>query len=230
MASPDLTSGQVMNASAALLNDVARTIYTYSVQVPYLNIALRELQESFELNNVPVTDQKSVVIPIDDGDTSISFSGTPALPSDLIEPSVLWQRLSGQDPYYRVDRVDTLDQALVGVELNFILNYVWQAQEIRFLPCNNDLDVKIDYIRSIFPTITDETSQLNIVNGMSFLEYRNAALCAEFIGENKTRADELNTFAVLALDRVVGIGTKGRQSFNTRHRPFRAGYKRNGWN
>jgi hypothetical protein len=54
--SQTLTSGTVMNQAAALLNDPSRTVYTYPVQIPYLNQALQELQELFELNNIPVTD------------------------------------------------------------------------------------------------------------------------------------------------------------------------------
>ena len=48
----DLTAAQVMDASASMLNDTAKTSYTYVAQIPYLNMALRELQEFFELNNV----------------------------------------------------------------------------------------------------------------------------------------------------------------------------------
>lgn len=230
----DLTAAQVMDASASMLNDTAKSSYTYTAQIPYLNMALRELQEYFELNNVPVTDQKSAVIEVDSGVTSVGFSptpsivGTPYLPDDLIELRVVWQRNRGIDPWLIMTKFDFLDEALAGTETSQFYGYVWQAQEIRFLPSNADNDIKLDYIRKLFTTVTASTDTLNVVNAQSFLSFRNAALCAEFIGENKTRADALNADATLALDRTLGISTKGRQAIMIRHRPFRNSYKRQG--
>lgn len=230
-----LLSGTVMNQAAALYNDPSRTTVTYAVQLPYLNQALQELQEYFELNNIPVTDTiTSNPIDIAAGITSIGFSpstpvpGTSYLPNDLIEPKVVWERESGVDPYSMMTRVDFLPRWQEGIEINQFLQYTWQSQEIRFLACNQDNQIKIDYIRNLFATISNETTELGVVNAASFLEYRVAGLLSRFIGENPTRADQLDGFATLALDRAMGIGTKGRQRINIRHRPFRAAYKRRG--
>lgn len=227
MATPDLTSGQVMDQSAALLNDTLKTVYTYAVQVPYLNMALQELQELFEQNEVPVTGETtSTPINIAAGVSSIGFATTPALPSDLVEPSVVWISPEGEDQWMPIGRVKVLPEYMVGIEIPQILQYTWEKQAINFLPANADNDLKINYVRALFTLVTDETSQINVINAASFLQYRTAALCAEFIGENKTRSDELNVFASLALDRALGIGAKGRQATVTRRRPFRSNYKR----
>lgn len=221
-----------MDQSASLLNDTAKSIYTYVNQIPYLNMALQELQEFFELNDVPVVDTVSTVIQVDAGFSSIGFApavpivDTPYLPNDLIEPQILWERTRDTDPYVPMTRLDFLPRYMEGVEISQFIWYVWQSQEIRLLPTNQDNDIKMDYIRNLFTPVTDEDDEINVLNSASFLEYRTAGLCAEFIGENKTRADDLNAFASLAMDRVVGIGTKGRQSIITRHRPFRSAYKR----
>ncbi len=230
----DLTAAQVMDASASMLNDTAKTQFTYTAQIPYLNMALRELQEFFELNSVPVTDQKSAVIEVDAGVTSIGFSptppisGTPYLPDDLVELRVVWQRNRGIDPWISMTRLDFLDEALAGTETSQFYGYVWQSQQIKFLPSNADNDIKLDYIRRLFTTVTTSADTLNVVNAQSFLSYRTAGLVSEFIGENKTRADALNADASIALDRTIGISTKGRQAIMTRHRPFRSSYKRGG--
>jgi hypothetical protein len=234
MASPDLTSATVMNSSAALLNDAAKSIYTFTKQLPYLNMALQELQELFELNEVAVVDNVSAVLPIDAGISRIRFKpavpivGETYLPDDLIEPQVLWERTRNIDPYTPMRKLDFLPRYMEGIEINQFLYFTWQDQEIRFFPANQDNDIKMDYIRDLFVpfTNTSGTDQINVINAASFLEYRNAGLCAEFIGENITRANSLNGFASLAMDRVVGIGTKGRQAILTRHRPFRSSYKR----
>jgi hypothetical protein len=234
MAYPDVTSGDIMDRSAVLNNNAAKTVYTYTVQLPYLNTALQELQEYFELNNVPVTDTFSALINVPAGTTSIGFApavpvpNTPYLPNNLVEPKLLWERAEGIDPYTPMSRVDFLPRYMDGVELNQFIYYVWQSQEIRVIAANQDNDIKMDYIRFLFAQFTDVTGMetISIINSRTFLEYRTAGLCAEFIGENKTRAESLNNDAGLAMDRVVGIGTKGRQAINIRHRPFRSSYKR----
>ena len=231
MATVDLTAGTVMNAAAVLLNDRLRSVYTYTEQIPYLNIALQELQEHFELNNVPATETVSTVIQVNAGVTSIQFNaaGTPAapkLPDDLIEPQKLWERTRDINPFVPMTKVDSLPQSMFGVDLSQFQIYVWETQMIKFFASIADNDIKMDYIRNLFTPVVDENSGINVVNAATFLEYRTAGLVAWFIGENKTRSDELNMFAGLAIDRATGIGTKGRQSVVARRRPFRSGYKR----
>lgn len=229
MGSADLTAGTVLDAMAVLMNDPSKTKYTNAKMIPLLNIALQELREVFELNNVPVTDTfTSDPINIPAGYDHIAFNNglNPSLPTDLVEPKVVWERPEGIDPFIQMTRLDFLPREWSGVETNQFIWYTWQAQEIRFLPSNQDNDIKLDYIRQIFPPVTDANSQINVINAATFLEYRGGGLCAEFLGENPTRATSLNTDAILALDRVVGIGTKGRQAITIRRRPFRGGYKR----
>lgn len=227
-----LLASTVMDQAAVLYNDPSKTVVTYAVQIPYLNQALQELQEYFELNNIPVTDTvTSSPITLVAGTSSLAF-GTiaPKLPDDLIEPKVVWERQSGVDPYTMMTRVDFLPRWQEGVEINQFIFYTWQSQEIRFLAANQDNQLKIDYIRNLFATVTAGTDSLGVINAASFLEYRVAGLLSRFIGENPTRSDQLDAFATLALDRAMGIGTKGRQRINIRHRPFRSSYKRRGGN
>ena len=89
--------------------------------------------------------------------------------------------------------------------------------------------IKINYIRNLFAPATGSSSPINIINAESYLAYRTAGLMSEFIGENPSRAKDLNGNASLAMDRVVSIGTKGRQNITTRRRPFRSGYKMRTW-
>lgn len=231
MATIDLTAGQVMRSAAALLNDVNRSVYTYAAQIPYLNIALHELQEYFELNNIPATDQLTAVIQVNAGVSAIRFNaaGTaadPKLPDDLIEPNVLWERQRDTNPFVPMTRLDALPQYMVGITISQFQIYVWEANEVRFFAADQNNDIKMEYTRKLFTDAVDENSVINVINGQTFLEYRTAALIAWFIGENKTRSDELNVFAGLAVDRATGITTKGRQSTVTRRRPFRSSYKR----
>jgi len=231
MTTANLLASSVMDSAASLLNDTAKSTYTYTVQIPYLNMALRDLQESYELNNIPVSDETSAVINVPAGNSSIIFAPIPSnpdvdyLPSNLIEPRKLWERSEGIDPYVPMTRVNSLDLSAAGVQINQLSNYVWASQKIKFLPANQDNDIKMDYIRNLFALVVDEYAKLGVINAQSYLQYRTAAHVAKFVEENDVRAQSLNVEATISLDKALGIGTKGRQSISIRHRPFRASYK-----
>jgi len=231
MATVDLLAGTVMDKAASLMNNTSRSVYTYAAQVPYLNIALQELQEEYELHAISVTEETSAVIQMDAGATAIVFNGVgiPTLPADMIEPSELWERLRDTDPWYPMTRRNFLPHYLEGVQQNFFTIWAWQSNEIRVLPVVQNNDIKIDYVKQLFTPVVNESSFINVINAQTFLEYRTAGLLAEFIERNITSAEAMNAYAVLAMNRAVGIGSKGKQRIMTRRRPFRQGYKRRGW-
>ena len=233
MSTTSLTAGGVMNSSAALMNDANRTTYTYDAQIPYLNMALAELQEHFELNNIPVTDQTSAPIVVPVGTVAIGpFDGvgagvTPTYPQDLVEIQGIYERLSGTtNPFIPLTKREFLPHVLDNLPGESLQIWSWADQRIKFIGALTPREIKLDYIKTLFPKVTNQAALLGVINAETFLFYRTAALCTQFIGENESRATELNNFAILALDRVTGIGTKARQNINTRRRPFMAAYKR----
>jgi hypothetical protein len=194
-------------------------------------MALDELQETFEHNNVPVTNKVSTTLTVPAGTVSIGFSTVPALPTDLIEIQQLWESLTGQDEWIPMSRKEFLPHYLETPPINQFIFWAWIDQHITLPLCNQINDIKIDYIKSIFNTpivIADINVDLGIINVKTYLGYKTASLCSMFIGENETRAAVLNGQAEEALARTIGISTKGRQGITTRRRPFRAGYKRQG--
>jgi hypothetical protein len=231
MATSDLLASTVMDQTAALLNDPSRTVYTYDVQIPYLQMALQELKEEFEQNSIPVTEETSEVITVPAGTDFVAFNGVSplTLPSDMVEPLQLWERESGIDPYTPMTKRDFIPHNLEGIITGQFVFYVWQSQQIRFMPANRINDIKIDYIKDLFSTITAQDAQINVINGATFLQYRSAALLSEFIERNITSSDRFNQYAVLGMNRVTGIASKGKQNIMTRRRPFRAGYKMRGF-
>ena len=112
---------------------------------------------------------------------------------------------------------------------------IW-AQEhgrIVLVPANSNIDLKIDYVGSLFNTpilIKDINVNLPFANVSTYLDYKTAALCAMFIAENESRAVALDSLAGTALSRALGIPIKGMQSVVTRRRPFRSSFKRRGVN
>ena len=215
--------------SAALLNDQERANYTDIVLLPYLNISLSELQEIFELNNIPVTNETSAVIAVPSATSVIGFTTVPSLPSNLVEIQQLWESQTGLNLWTPVTKKEFLTASILGsVSLTMFGVWAWIDQEIHVRAAVNPIDLKLDYIKSLFTelTIGQLGVQNTILNTDSFFVNRVAALGAEFIDENLTRADKLNLQAIGGLERSLGISIKGKQTIAVRRRPFRAAFKR----
>lgn len=225
------TPAEIIDMVASLQNDTAQTTYTDAACLPYLNMALDELQEVFEINNIPVTNVVSAILMVPAGNTEIAFAGTtPLLPSNLIEIQELWERPRGTDPFVSMARLEFLPHYMEGVTYTSFMFWAWVDNAINVLASNQDNDLKLDYIKSIFPTplnINQVNTDLGVKfkNIKSYLGYKTAALCSMYIGENETRAMALNAQAEDALFRSLDISIKGKQSIMNRRRPFRAGYK-----
>lgn len=233
-----VTPAEIIKTVASLQNDTAQTVYGNEQVLPYLNMALRELQELFQLNNIPVTNETSTTINVPAGVSIVRFArpgqeeALPALPVDLIEIQQLWESQEDQNLWIPMTKKEFLPHQLQDDQLiNQFLVWAWIKQEIRLIPANQDNDLKIDYISSMFQTI--ELGQIDIpfpfLNIHSYLSFRTASLCSMYIGENETRAQSLNFDAENALNRTVGISTKGKQAITTRRKPFRGGFKRVGF-
>lgn len=223
-----ITAASVMDRSAALLNNVALTVYSYTVQLPYLNIAYDELKEELEEDNVPMTNAVSANITVAAGANSfLSYSSVPPYPADLIDIRDIWERPSGtNNQFVLMHSVDFLPKAQALTA--YLQWYTWQGQVIRFIGATGAVEVQLNYIADNLPALATSLDTIALFNAKSFLQYRNAALCAEFVGENKTRADSLNAYALMALERLLNISAKGRQKIATRRRPFMASYRQRG--
>jgi hypothetical protein len=219
-----MTAGQIMDFSAAMLNDPLKKLFTYNKQLPYLQIALQELKEECEIANIPNTNKVSAPLTVSPAMRDIGGPTGPPLPTDLIEPLSLWERQSGTvNDFTLMTKREFLPETQ-GSTAEFMY-WTWNQQMIEFIKATGPRDVKIHYTSSPVDVITDDRSQVVMINCATFLEYRTAALVARFVGQNKTRADELDSFAVGGLERALGIDTKGKQAIATRRRPFRAAFK-----
>lgn len=229
MASPDVTAGDIMDASAALLNDVNKEVYTYTAQLPYLKIALKEFREVLQQSNIPVTNAVSSVLTVPANTSSIAFSATtPLLPSDLAEIQQLWESQQLAGPFVPMTRKEFLPHYLDGQQINQFLIWTWESNAIKVQSANAIVYLKIDYIKQLFNTITDQTTNLGVINSESWLNYKNAHLCARYIGEDQARANDMLLQVQLAEARLLGIENKAKQGISTRRRPFRGGYKSRG--
>lgn len=220
--------GDVMDQAAVLNNDAPKSSFTYTALLPYVKIAVDELQQIYQLNNVPITNTVTTSpLVIQTNMTDIGGSTGPALPSDLVEIQGLYERTHGaNEDYVEITKVEFLPNL---VELTNELTYwTWQKQVIQFLGALTIRDVTINYIANSFGTIVDQTTIIGVFNAKNALAYRVAGLGAEFIGENPTRAQSLNNDASIATDLLLGVAGKGRQQIPVRRRPFMARHKSRG--
>lgn len=232
MATVNLTGQQVITFAAARLNDASQQLYTNAVQLPFLNIALAELQEIYEANNIPVTDETSAIIEVDAaaaGFVEVIFDDsvlTPTvLPSDMVEIKVAWESPRDLNQWTRMTKLDYLPEYQIGAQISQFVYYQWATNAMKMLAANADNDIKLDYVRSLFVEITDVSTDLLVQNSLSYLGNRVASLVASDIEENQERSQRLYMDALGGLDRALTIPTKGRQRITTRRRPFRSGFK-----
>jgi hypothetical protein len=219
-----LLAGEVMDRAASLMNDTAKTVYTYTAVLPYLKMALDALDMEFQLNNIPVTNKTGLLLPVAIGQVSIP------IPGDCVEIQGLYERLFGSsDPFIQMTKKEFLPHYLEQ-PTDSLLYWNYEEQLIKFPPggAQTKRQVKIDYIRTLFMNVNDQNTPINVINTRNALAFLTASLCARYIGEDTERADSLAAQAGDAIDTVIGIGTKGRQSIATRRRPFRANYRSRG--
>lgn len=225
---------EIITTVAGLMNDTDQAVYTNTVCLPFLNLALDELQELYELNGIPVTNETSAAITIKAGISEIGFDTTPALPSDLIEIQQLWESPVGLNRWTPMVKKEVIPHYLEdGTTISTFLIWALEHSRINLIPANADIDLKIDYIASLFNTpilIKDIDVNLPFTNVKTYLEYKTSALCAMFIAENESRALALDSLTGTALSRALGIPIKGMQSIVTRRRPFRQSFKQRGVN
>lgn len=223
---------------SGLMNDFSQSQYTNAVCLPMLNLALNELQEVFELNSIPVTNETSAILTVpaqinpSQINVQIGIATNPALPADLIEIQQLWESPTGLNQWTPLTKREFLPHYLEdGTTISMFLIWAWEHGQINLIASNQINDLKMDYTANMFNTpisIANIGVNLPFTNVGTYLDYKTAALCAFFIAENPERATALDSLAGNALSRSLGISVKGMQSITTRRRPFRYSYKRRG--
>lgn len=224
------TPAEIIDIAASALNDTPQYTYTDVVSLPYLNMALRELQEIFQLNNVPVTNETSALIEVPAGIDKLGFNTLPGLPRNLIEIRNLWESQAGLNQWTPMGKRDFIPHSLEdNTQISQFLIWAWLNQEIRLIAANADNDLKLDYIQNLFalPILIGAIDvDLQIINTESYLGFKTAAFMSWMIEEDEFKSVRLEGEANDALYRSLGISTKGRQSIVTRRRPFRSSFKR----
>ena len=227
-----VTAGEIMDQSAVLLNDPAKTDYTYAVLEPFLRLAYDELVDAqMDSQNQPLNQlSAAIIVPIGANTLYPQHSlNIPKYPAELAEIQEISERLAGSDdPYIPMKRAEFPSPFPAQDRLSY---WAWEMERIQFNPngATTARELIIKYIRGLVGNFqTTPESIVGGTNSRAFLSYKTAALAAQFIGENPERAAILDGHAQRALERHESISNKGRQQIMTRHRPFRANWKARG--
>lgn len=206
----------VMDRAAALLNDSARSLYSYTVQLPYLKSAWDRLQMKLQLNGIPVVEEISSVTNVAANATYITS------PSDLVMPLAISERADEtSDLFVDVEYVSDIPEM---DQEDTIIYWTWREEVLYINPPATNREVKIRYLKSL-TAISGESTSLAVLNSTEYLAYKTAALCARYIGENPVRADYLDMEAQSALEELLAIEVKAKQAVPVRPRSYGASKK-----
>ena len=217
----------IFDTARFCLNDVGISYYSNDILLPALKIAYEDLRLECQDANIPFTNKTSTVITVPAGVKSIGASdeaSSPALPVDLVEIVEMYERTAGSsNDYMQMNPARFLPKT--DVLTAYLRVFVWQKQVIRLLGSTSAIEVKIDYVANTLSKMIDSNTEIIINNCINALSFRTAGLCARYMMENATRADELDAEASRCLGLMENIDIKNQQSMPVRRRPFRASFK-----
>ena len=208
----------VMVDVAAKLNDPSRSVYTNTVQLPFLGMANRELQILLELNGIPVLKDKSIPITVLANSTELA-----QYPPDFVEPIQLQERDFGSSDQF----VDMEEREWVPDEptTNWLRYWVYQDGAINFLGAKVDREIRLKYRRSLNP-LTVAGSNIEIADSQPWLVARVCQLVENDVMNSPTRA-QLREYEVKnAKDDLIRKLLKNTQALGVRRRPYRGAGKR----
>jgi hypothetical protein len=207
------TAQDVVNEAQGLLNDLGGVFYTFDSLLPYLNKAYRELQDYYNLHGLKTTVDVSVLIAVPANTTQLTNP-----PADLLRPITLSERTPGTPEQFT--EMDERSWEPDETPTNHLRIWVWREETIFFLGAQADRELRIRYVKSL-SAFNGAGSLVGVANSKSVLAARTAALGARYIGENPTRADELDAETGQALDRLIVTAIRQGQGLPTRRRRTR---------
>jgi hypothetical protein len=212
-------AGEAMDQSAALLTDPNKITFTYAMQLPYLKIAWRELQEALVLNGVADVDEKFTI-------PQTITAGTKewtAQPVDLLIPIAMWENDVGgivQNFDAMIER-----EAEPTEPMGPTLDVWWFAEAIiKFRGATTNRDVILKYQREL-TAIASENTLIPIPGSMSFLAFRTAGIIARARGQ-RTRADDLDRDASLHQSQLLSTKVNNEQINPVRPKRYGFGRRR----
>ena len=210
---PPVLASEVMIRSRAVLNDAVIDLYTDEVLLPYLKIANDDLSDELTDNGATVNKEVSVDIPLS------ALSKTLPLPDDMIVPIELFEKGQSEDDskYVFVRQRDFLPNEVPG---SFLSYWTWREQNVNFIGATVPRHIRLRYYRLI-TSMSGANSAIEITHALNYLAYHTAALASEHIGQNRTKAIDLESQAIQKLGKLLKKEVKQNQARVFRRRGFK---------
>ena len=205
-------ASDVMERSRAVLNDIAKDLYTDEVLLPYLKIANDDLSDELVDHGTTVQKEVSIDIPLQAGVKQLN------LPIDIIVPIELFTKNENElDIYYhKAYQRDFLPNGAPG---NQIETWAWREQNIYFIGSTSNKIVRLRYYRLVTEILGINTP-IELTHALNYLAYHSAALASEHIGQNRTKAIDLESQAIQKLHKLLKKEVKQTHGRPIRRRRF----------
>ncbi len=200
-----LLASDVITDVQVHLNDTGAVTYTSSVILPYLKIAVRDLQSKLLVHSVQILREVSAVQDIPANQTTVN-AGTL---TDLLIPIKIEERADGDDngdwiplekKTYPLDRVATTT----------LIDWDFRENAIEFIGATVAREIRVTY-QKLFTPVTSSSTPIDLQQAHNYLGYRTAYLIASTLMMNQELANALEGPMVQSGEEVVSISVKGEQ-------------------
>lgn len=217
-----LTAGEVMDESALLLNDSAKTTFTFAVQAPWFKRAIDWFSDELAVNSIPLVEQVTTVFTLGPSVTTV------VLPADTLIPIKLQEKANfSLEEYTDIHQIDDVSAVTPGKTHNFwAFNGAIAASVpvINVPPADNTRNIRLLYQRML-PKIAGSVGSEDYATSLTFhakraLGAKTAEYIATFVLKDDKRAKALSGESGLAMHRLIQIWVRRM------HPVHRRGYQR----
>lgn len=206
-----------MTRAAAHLNDANQLVYTSTVLLPFLNMAIDEVDEELAIYEISPLKKDSLTIEVDSGDTQLD-----EMPTDFVEAITLYERPLGSSGEWReVSEVREIYNNYAVNTNTEILQWSVRGSTILINPPSSDREVQLDYIRGLTEAAGAVTT-IDIEVSRRLLALLTARNAARDLGNSPTKANSFEADIARARDRLTRRLQKNSQtSMGVRRLPYR---------
>jgi len=165
-----------------LLNDDAGNFYTDAVLLPKLVEAFRMLEGKLRITDGSIMKDEAVV------NVGISVNQFPTLPTNIIEPIMLWEKVQGSSDVTYIKMTEVL--RLPFMAQTALLNYwQWDGTNVNFIAAGSSIaeTVQMQFFGELAEP-TSGASSLVFIQAEYYLGPMTAAIMAGSIGEAEIMA------------------------------------------
>jgi hypothetical protein len=213
------TAGFVTSLAQSLLNDAAGDYWTFTLLLPFLQLAFGDLSDECQLNEIPITRETEVILTAPPNTTVIGLGTMPSLPEEFNIPIGIEERLAGQTDADWIPLVENSDPP-DDVQTQLLRYYWWDGMQLNFLGSLSEEDIKLKYVANLHvPTTVDE--YISVKGIANYLAAQTAFYAAGSIGFDEC-VQKAGTYAATYLERFIRLMTKEKQGLPVR----KVGYRR----